>query len=140
MRLPGYLIAFVLTLLLASTTPVGTGAGSHQFDLLHPLFSHLHVVNGRLMTHEQMEAAMDLDSSPRAPGVALGSGGAGSDDGGVGISPTLPAPATFVTALSHNRSESSETVAPVGRDDPPPDPPPHPDAASTLPGDDNAAD
>ena len=54
MRLPGYLIAFVLMLLLAATTPVGTGTGLHQFDLLHPLFSHVHVVNGRVMSHEQM--------------------------------------------------------------------------------------
>src|SRR5438045_6357708 len=56
MRLPGYLIAFVLVLLLASTTPVGTGSGAHQFDLLHPLFSHVHVVDGRVVTHEQQLA------------------------------------------------------------------------------------
>src|SRR5579864_7654760 len=54
MRLPGYLIAFILGLLLATTTPVGTGAGLHQFDLLHPLFSHVHLVNGRIVTHEQL--------------------------------------------------------------------------------------
>jgi len=124
MRLPGYLIAFVMTLLLASTTPVGTGAGLHQFDLLHPLFSHLHVFNGRLMTHEQLAAAM-ADTSPPGPGVSVGSGGgAGSDDAGIGISPTLPLPAPFRMMISPVGWAALDHMAPEGRDEPPPDPPP----------------
>jgi hypothetical protein len=124
MRLPGYLIAFVLTLLLASTTPIGTGAGLHQFDLLHPLFAHVHLVNGRLMTHEQMAAEMAAPTPP-APGVAFGAGGgAGSDDGGVGISPTLPSGASFVTWTTAMGWELLDLQVPTGREEPPPDPPP----------------
>jgi hypothetical protein len=124
MRLPGYLIAFVLMLLLASTTPVGTGAGLHQFDLLHPLFSHLHVFNGRLMTHEQIAAEMASSQAP-PPGVSLGSDvGSGSGSSGSSLSPTLPAPARFGTALLPTHWQSVDVVAPAGREDAPPDPPP----------------
>jgi hypothetical protein len=124
MRLPGYLIAFVLTLLLCSTTPVGTGAGVHQFDLLHPLFSHVHLINGRLMTHEQMAAEMEAPA-PLAPGVALGaSGGAGSDDAGIGISPTLPAYAPLMVLDAAAEWNAFDVLAPAGREDGPPDPPP----------------
>jgi hypothetical protein len=124
MRLPGYLIAFVLTLLLASTTPVGTGAGLHQFDLLHPLFAHVHLVNGRLLTHEQMAAEMAAPT-PQVPGVAFGSGGgAGSDDGGVGISPTLPGGPPFMTWAAAMGWVFQGLHVPMGREEPPPDPPP----------------
>ncbi|HEY1292616.1 MAG TPA: hypothetical protein VGJ60_05930 [Chloroflexota bacterium] len=124
MRLPGYLIVFVMTLLLASTTPVGTGAGLHQFDLLHPLFSHLHVFNGRLMTHEQLEVEMAGAPAPAA-GVSVGAGGgAGSDGAGVGISPTLPMPARLITVVLPARWQTFDVVAPAGREDSPPDPPP----------------
>jgi hypothetical protein len=124
MRLPGYLIAFVLTVLLASTTPVGTGAGLHEFDLLHPLFSHLHMVNGRLVTHQQLELEMAGSPAP-APGISVGSGGgAGSDGAGVGVSPTLPAPARLIAVVLPVRWECFDVVAPAGREYAPPDPPP----------------
>jgi hypothetical protein len=124
MRLPGYLIAFVLTLLLASTTPVGTGAGVHQFDLLHPLFNHMHLVNGRLMTHEQMDAEMAAAPTPAA-GVALGSGGgAGSDEGGVGVSPTLPSGVALTIWSVATRWDLVDEQTPVGREEAPPVPPP----------------
>ncbi|MBV9577419.1 MAG: hypothetical protein JO057_02390 [Chloroflexi bacterium] len=127
MRLPGYLVAFVLTLLLAGTTSVGTGAGVHQFDLLHPLFSHLHLVNGRLLTHEQMaaEAAAAASTTPPVQGVAFGANGAGAADGGLGTSPTVPRQAPMVIWESTWRWDAFqiETV-PIGREDAPPDPPP----------------
>jgi hypothetical protein len=53
--LPGYTIALLLAVLLVGTTPVGTGVGIHQFDLVHPLFAHVHLVNGRVVTHDQMQ-------------------------------------------------------------------------------------
>ena len=124
MRLPGYLIAFVLVLLLAATTPVGTGAGVHQFDMLHPLFSHVHVVNGRVVSHEQM-AFEALGMTTPAPGVAVGSGGgAGTDDLGVGVSPTLPLAAPLLVWISRASWEPIELVPPASRNEPPPDPPP----------------
>jgi hypothetical protein len=124
MRLPGYLIAFILTLLLASTTPAGTGAGVHQFDLLHPLFNHMHLINGRLMTHEQMAAEM---AAPTAPlkGVAFGAGdGSGSDEGGVGLSPTLPSTAPLVIWSAPAGWQVVDGRVPSGRQEAPPDPPP----------------
>src|SRR5579864_7499576 len=85
MRLPGYLIAFMLAVLLASTTPVGTGAGTHQFDLLHPLFAHLHLVDGRWLTHEQLAQRVTPVETRTSPGPALGAGNsAGSADGALG--------------------------------------------------------
>jgi hypothetical protein len=122
--LPGYLIAFALTLLLASTTPVGTGAGVHQFDLLHPLFNHMHLVNGRLMTHEQMDAQMAAPVAP-AGGVAVGSGGgAGADEGGAGVSPTVPSAVTLTVGSLATRKDLVDDLTPVGREEAPPDPPP----------------
>jgi hypothetical protein len=124
MRLPGYLIAFVLVLLLAATTPVGTGAGVHQLDMLHPLFSHVHVLNGRVVSHEQMAFEAIGATSPPA-GVAVGAGGgAGTDDLGVGVSPTLPLAATPLAWVSPARWEPIDLDPPAGREEPPPDPPP----------------
>lgn len=126
MRLSGYLIAFVLTVLLASTTPVGTGSGTHQFDLLHPLFTHVHLVNGRLLTHEQAEQ-QSTSAEPSRPmaGPALGAGAAGSAaDAGAGLSPVVPGqifglvmemPVWFVSDLM---------VVPAGNEEAPPVPPP----------------
>jgi|SRR5579871_1463017 len=124
MRLPGYLIAFILTLLLASTTPVGTGAGVHQFDLLHPVFNHMHLINGRLVTHEQLAAEMASPTAP-LPGVAFGSGGgAGADEGGIGVSPTLPTPLPLIVASVATGWTHADDRTPAGRSEAPPDPPP----------------
>ena len=123
MRLPGYLIAFALGILLATTTPVGTGAGLHQFDLLHPLFSHAHLVNGRLVTHEDL--AREGKPQPVTPGVNLGAdNGASTAEGAVGLSPIVP-----VWALISAQSASAAAVVggrltPEGRTEAPPDPPP----------------
>jgi hypothetical protein len=124
MRSPGYLIAFILTLLLAGTTPVGTGAGVHQFDLLHPVFSHTHVINGRVFTHEQLAAEMATPAAP-LPGVSFGAGGgAGSDESGIGVSPTLPNALSVVTRPVATGWTLADLQTPVGRRESPPDPPP----------------
>jgi hypothetical protein len=127
MRLPGSLIAFVLVVLLASTTPVGTGSGAHQFDLLHPLFSHVHVVNGRVVTHEEQLAEQSSGHTGRgpssAPSFGAGSGGA-AVDAGIGLTPTVPtddvAPVWNLATLG----SSTELHIPRGRKEAPPDPPP----------------
>ncbi len=123
MRLPGYLIVFALGILLAATTPVGTGAGVHQFDLLHPLFSHVHLVNGRIMTHEEL--APEADAQPTRPGVNLGADkGASATDAGIGVSPTLPIGAGLRAAWPSAAIALDEHLLPRGRTDAPPDPPP----------------
>lgn len=123
MRLPGYVIAFALGVLLATTTPVGTGAGVHQFDLLHPLFSHVHLINGRLVTHEEL--AREAKAQPVSPGVNLGAAdGASAVDGGIGLSPSLPTDRLYGAALTPFFALRSERPAPRGRTEAPPDPPP----------------
>jgi hypothetical protein len=126
MRLPGYLIAFVLVVLLASTTPVGTGSGAHQFDLLHPLFSHVHVVNGRVVSHEEQLA--EQSSNPQrppssAPSFGAGSGGA-SGDAGIGLTPTVPTEYVAPMWNLPTLGISTELHVPRGRKEAPPDPPP----------------
>ena len=48
--LPRMVLILVLGGLLVVTTPVGTGQGIHQSELLHPLLPHLHLVAGRLVS------------------------------------------------------------------------------------------
>lgn len=127
--LPGYLVAFLLVIMLASTTSAGTGSGVHQLDLLHPLFDHVHIVNGRILTHEQMtEEAMQPPSPVSAhaqPGPALGSGGGGaSADAGVGLGPLAPSVAPLASTSVPARWLDDQTRLPTGREEAPPDPPP----------------
>jgi hypothetical protein len=119
-------IAFLLVVLLASTTPVGTGGGAHQLDLLHPLFSHLHLVNGRLLTHEQVEQDASVERAP-ASGPTLGSGsGSSPDGGGAGVSPTLLLPILALATVAPARWPIAAVPRPRGREEAPPVPPPLP--------------
>jgi hypothetical protein len=125
----GPLVGFVLAILLVSTTPVGTGGGVHQFTLVHPLFSHLHVYAGQILTHEQLEQAVVATASgearPRLPGPALGAGSAGvTIDAGLAQSPVLPASLVATLPSAPTRSLDVDDTAPRGRTEAPPDPPP----------------
>jgi hypothetical protein len=125
-----YAVGFVLTVLLVSTTPVGTGGTAHQFDLLHPLFSHVHIVNGRVMTHEQMAdqrtAARSAPAQPADPrGPTLGSGSGSAPDGaGLGATPTVPMPAFYALVPAAVVWPVFDGRLPRGREEAPPDPPP----------------
>jgi len=125
--LPGYLIAFVLAILLASTTPTGTGAGVHQFDLLHPLFSHVHLINGRIVTHEQMDqAAFSAPTPTPSPGTTAFAANPGSatGDGGLGVSPTVPGQTVAILRFETDGWLRFESLVPNGLEEPPPVPPP----------------
>jgi hypothetical protein len=128
-RLPGYSIAFVLAVLLFATTPVGTGIGLHQLDLVHPLFSHLHVIDGRVMTHEQIGQGRAWSAAAEAGaarGLAFGAGSASAPElGGLGLTPTLPGQPIAPVWL-HLRAAwlTTDMAAPPGREEAPPDPPP----------------
>jgi hypothetical protein len=125
MRAPGYLIGFILAVLLASTTPVGTGSGAHQFDLLHPLFSHVHLVNGHVLSHEQLAQAPASMDERAWSGPAVGSGGDSAfSDAGLGVSPTLPARAVEFVADTRPEIVVYEVRIPSGWLEAPPDPPP----------------
>ncbi len=127
--LPGSSIAFVLALLLIGTTPMGTGVGTHQFDLIHPLFSHVHIVNGQVLTHDQIQQAAAAGGSATTttlPGPALGAGsGANQGIGGLGISPILPTHALGPVSELQLPRLVIALQPPTGRlQETPPDPPP----------------
>ena len=125
--LPGFSIAFVLALLLIGTTPTGTGAGLHQFDLVHPLFSHVHIVNGRVLTHDQVAQAAPVGTATRtSPGPALGAGSSANQSAvGLGISPVLPVHAVALVSGLLSPRLAMTLRPPAGRmQDTPPDPPP----------------
>lgn len=112
-------------MLLALTTPVGTGEGVHQADLLHPLLPHLHLVNGRVVLNETLATARTSRAEPTTAGPALGSG-TGDDAASLGLalSPTVPLPPEAVPAGQRISRVSVDLVAPTGRVEAPPDPPP----------------
>jgi hypothetical protein len=123
--LPGFSFVFVLALLLIGTTPTGTGAGIHQFDLVHPLFAHVHIVNGYVVTHDQMQQG-GASPSRTSPGPALGSGsGAADGSTALGISPILPTPALGLISELAGSRVALALRPPAGRlQDRPPHPPP----------------
>ena|ERR1700687_2496406 len=125
--LPGFSLPFVLALLVVGTTPTGTGAGLHQFDLVHPLFEHVHIVNGHVLTHDQVQQAAPVGAETRtSPGPALGAGsGANQSMVGLGISPVLPVFAADLMSGRRSPRLAITFLPPAGRmQDSPPDPPP----------------
>jgi hypothetical protein len=121
--LPGFSLPLILALLLIGTTPTGTGAGLHQFDLIHPLFAHVHIVNGRVLTHDQVQPG--TPSTP-SPGPALGAGaGANQSSIGLGVSPVLPIAMTGFVGEQRTPRLATRVRPLAGRmQDSPPDPPP----------------
>jgi hypothetical protein len=119
---PATLVAFLLLLMLAVTTPTGTGNGVHDSMLLHPLFSHTHVIDGRVVSHEQL--AFNPSQIP-IKGLAIGAGaGATAVADGLAISPTLPwQEATELTQLTATYAPI-DVMMPSGTTTQPPDPPP----------------
>ncbi|HYY89743.1 MAG TPA: hypothetical protein VFA49_13170 [Chloroflexota bacterium] len=104
-------LPFLVALLVVLTTPVGTGHGVHQADLLHPLLPHNHLVDGHIIRGE----------SP-TPGPALGSG---TDvAAGPALSPTLPLPPRIALVSLPAERVATDVRAPDGRVEAPPDPPP----------------
>ncbi len=120
--LPGFSLPLVLALLLIGTTPTGTGEGAHQFDLIHPLFAHVHIVNGRVLTHDQAQRGV---AAPSSSGPAFGAGsGASASSIGLGLSPIIPLPLAGVMS-ELRRPRLATRVRPTGRmQESPPDPPP----------------
>jgi hypothetical protein len=117
------LVAFVLLLMLSVTPPTGTGDGVHDSVLLHPLFSHTHLISGRIVTHEQL--ASGTTSSQPTRGPAIGSeAGAAAAAAGLAISPTVPLHDVLLTATQVHRYPHLDLAQPRGLITSPPDPPP----------------
>jgi hypothetical protein len=118
----GTFVSPLLVALLVVTTPLGTGDSVHRADLLHPLLPHVHLINGKVVTHQASGDSADTQSTA---GPAIG-GGAGSDAAsvGLGLSPTVPALPEAVLLAVPGRSIPVEQSIPTGRVEAPPDPPP----------------
>ena len=123
---PATLVAFLLLPLLAVTTPTGTGDGIHDSVLLHPLFSHTHLVGGRIISHEQMA---DVTTSPvegvsKGPSLGAGAGASATAADALAISPTLPWQDLLLEPPLSAGFTIASLSAPQGVSFAPPDPPP----------------
>jgi hypothetical protein len=127
--LAGQLLVPMLATLLVLTTPVGTGQGVHQNELLHPLLPHAHLIDGRIVSDAAARTAAIPDPvrSQAPSGPALGAG-IGADTPGLGLTlgPALPVLGPLIAATPESRVRISEGVVPAEFRDPPQDPPPDP--------------
>jgi hypothetical protein len=130
--LAGHLLVPILAALLALTTPVGTGQGVHANELLHPLWAHVHLVDGRIVSDKQLAATWaaatpdGVTSQPHG-GPALGAGnGADALGLGIGLGPTLPILGLSLPGAPEGRLPLSDNTVPTEFRDSPPDPPPNP--------------
>src|SRR5262249_26988964 len=126
--LPGYSLVFVLVMLLVGTSPIGAGTGVHAFDLVHPLFKHVHFVGGRALTHDQIDQqrARSQGNNVASPGPALGSATNVQVADGIGLT-GLSLDEQPLQAMAPGPSSTSvplDVNAPAGRRVAPPDPPP----------------
>jgi hypothetical protein len=121
---PATLVAFLLLLMLAATTPTGTGSGVHASLLLHPIFSHLHLIDGRIVPHEQVAAPVNqLPLTTSGPAIGGGAGASAIADG-LALSPALPWQEPVILAHPRDGYAPLEVIMPRGTTTPPPHPPP----------------
>jgi hypothetical protein len=120
---PATLFVFVLLLMLVVTTPIGTGGSLHESTLLHPLFSHTHVVDGRVVTHQQLASGLTRPTQTSGPSLAP-SENAGFAADALVVSPTLPLPDITLSLPPSAGHAVQEGVLPEGVATKPPDPPP----------------
>jgi hypothetical protein len=117
------LLAFLLLLMLSVTTPTGTGDGAHSAVLLHPLFTHTHLIDGRIVFHQPTETAPGASTSPQ-DGPAVGAEAGAAAAAGVAISPNVPHQDLHLQITNVMRWPTFESMPPRGLILPPPDPPP----------------
>jgi hypothetical protein len=119
------LISFPLLLVLALTTPTGTGQGAHRTMLLHPVFSHTHVVDGQVVSHHQLEISATTAESMADGGTSVGAAaGASVASHVVSVSTTPPLLNWRLQPDTSLRRAPVDALLPQGRVEPPPDPPP----------------
>jgi hypothetical protein len=121
----------LMATLLVMTTPMGTGQGVHENELLHPVWAHVHLVNGQIVSDAQLAAGRAAATAERlrsrpSGGQALGAGsGAGALESGVGLGPTLPILGLALPGALERRLRVFESDSPTEFRDPPQDPPPN---------------
>ena len=118
------LLGYLLALLVVGTSPVGTGRGVHQDQLLDALVPHVHFVDTQSV---QKSAPATNDSSLYRSVAAFGAGAgaAAANSAGLAIVPVLPGRASALPAEAE-RTEVAlfDDPLPRGRTEAPPDPPP----------------
>jgi len=122
--LSGSFLVVVLASMLVLTTPVGTGEGVHQDNLLHPVFPHLHFVDGRSVAHDASPVSQPTVSR-RPGGLAIGAG-SGPEAAGLGLAlvPTVPMHEFSLPRWVVGRLTVSDPTLRRLFLDAPPDPPP----------------
>jgi hypothetical protein len=116
--LAGVLLIYVLSGLLASTSPTGAGRGVHQFQLVDELLPHIHLVNGQRVE----VGATESDSTSNSPAFGAEAGASASLVVGVLLTPTI-GPLT-VSRLEGERLSAEDAPLPPDRAEAPPVPPP----------------
>jgi hypothetical protein len=110
--------------LLSVTTPTGTGDGVHSAMLLHPLFAHTHLINGRIVSHQSSEQASIDQSAQPSTGPAIGAEAGAAASAGVALSPTVPVQDFTIHIGQLSRLTTSPSVQPASHSEAPPEKPP----------------
>jgi hypothetical protein len=121
--LSSLLLAYVLSMLLIGTSPLGTGQGAHVGQLLDALIPHVHLIGGRVVS---ADAATPQSVSVQERGPTIGAG-AGTVAAGIGLALTPPLPLIGQILPVQGGAPYHATASdrlPAGWADAPPDPPP----------------
>src|SRR5436309_1097881 len=114
------LLLYVLAFLLVGTSPVGTGQGTHQNQLLDSLIPHVHFLDGQRIEPGAKPTLLVAEERPGSPTVGAGAGAAGAS-AGLSLSPPVPSidmllpPSGDVYELTR-----FEAIPPNGRTEVPP--------------------
>ena len=117
------LLGYVLAFMLMGTSPVGTGQGVHQNQLLDALVPHVHPEGGQIVQATASRPA----SAAYGHGPALGAGaGAATSALGLALVPALPSRVVaLITASERWLVSIDDEARPPEQTEAPPDPPPN---------------
>jgi hypothetical protein len=119
-------LLYVLALLLVGTSPLGTGQGAHQNQLLDALIPHVHFLDGQRIEPGARLPVQLAEERPGSPAVGAGAGAAAASLG-LSLTPPVPSIEMFLPPPSELYELTGiEAAAPTGRTEAPPDPPPTP--------------
>jgi len=120
--LSGVTVLYLLVLLLAGTSPVGTGRGVHRDQLVDLLVPHVHFPEGAAALTDRPPRPLTSDTSS---GPSLGAGvGADGASLGMALTPPLPGVGQLAIPADARRLECVDALSPGSYADAPPDPPP----------------
>jgi hypothetical protein len=117
------ILTYVLTMMLAASTPVGASSGVHAHDLLHLAVPHAHRVGEHWVQHG-VAASTDGEVAQQFPGPAVGYG---PHTGIAGVTAIALIGLTFALAIMAgvlSRPIRRHAGRPRGRIEAPPLPPP----------------